>query len=396
LGGYGRPFWLTYLSNSLMMIAVSLLFRYADLVKFLGGTEFQLGWLVGTGMVGSLLMRILQGVGIDLYGPRRIWLWSTAGFVISALGHLFVTQVDGPLIFVLRVLFNTSIAGFFGATITYISRRAHVERMAEVIGTLGTSGFLGMIVGTGLGDLIFRTGEITRENLDAMFLIAAGLGIASFVVGWMATQGQVQPSKRKQPPIGWLLRKYQPGAVLLMGVSMGFGLGLPGAFVRPFAASLGFSGIASFFWVYAPLAFVTRLSIRRMPDRWGIRPMILLGMGALVATMLLFLTVRSQWQLAIPAFSIGIAHALLFPSVVAGATAAFPPRYRGLGTTLILAMFDLGSLIGGPLVGGLLHYAGVLELPRYPTMFLSVSVLLSIMTLYYAWASRGERPRANV
>ena len=53
-GAYGAPFWFTYLANASLMVAVSLLFRYADFVEFLGGSELQLGLIVGAGMVGAL------------------------------------------------------------------------------------------------------------------------------------------------------------------------------------------------------------------------------------------------------------------------------------------------------------------------------------------------------
>jgi len=52
-GVYGSHFWLSYAGNLLVMTAVAVLFRYADFVAFLGGTEFHLGWIVGVGMVGS-------------------------------------------------------------------------------------------------------------------------------------------------------------------------------------------------------------------------------------------------------------------------------------------------------------------------------------------------------
>jgi hypothetical protein len=65
---YGRAFWLAYASNLLMTIAVALLFRYADFVMLLGGTEFHLGWIVGVGMVGSLVVRLALGSCIDRYG----------------------------------------------------------------------------------------------------------------------------------------------------------------------------------------------------------------------------------------------------------------------------------------------------------------------------------------
>ncbi|HEV3338772.1 MAG TPA: hypothetical protein VG125_00400, partial [Pirellulales bacterium] len=131
-GAFGTAFWLTYAANSSTMVAVSLLYRYGDFVSFLGGTEVDLGWIVAAGMVGSLLMRLAQGSGIDAYGPRRIWLWSSALFVASCAGHLLVTTADGPFIYALRVLLQTSISGFFGASITFISGRAPIARMAEV------------------------------------------------------------------------------------------------------------------------------------------------------------------------------------------------------------------------------------------------------------------------
>ena len=46
------------------MIGHSLLFRYADVVFFLGGSELLLGTIVGVGMIGSLAMRLAQGVGL--------------------------------------------------------------------------------------------------------------------------------------------------------------------------------------------------------------------------------------------------------------------------------------------------------------------------------------------
>src|SRR5262245_25888812 len=83
-GAYGWPFWLAYVNNLCLMTAMSMLYRgYADLVSVLGGDEWELGWILGVGMVGSLLVRAAQGVGIDHYGPRLMWICSTALFAIA-------------------------------------------------------------------------------------------------------------------------------------------------------------------------------------------------------------------------------------------------------------------------------------------------------------------------
>lgn len=385
---YTTAFWFAYGANLAMMIAMSLMFRYADFVAFIGGTELHLGWIVGLGMVGSLLMRLAQGVGIDRFGARQIWQISNLGFVLALLGHLWVEQINGPGIFMLRVLYNTSIAGIFGASITYVSRMAPPARLAEVVGTLGTSGFLGMMIGTLLGDWLHAGDTPNRETLDNMFLVAAGLGMLAMVLASFASEGEQRPGRRKSPPMRQLLRRYHAGPLLVMGVVMGFGIGLPQVFLRPFTATLGLHNIALFFWIYAPSAFISRMFMRRLPDRLGVRPTALLGGVLMVVAMLLFMLVRQQWQLALPAIVLGTAHALLFPSIVAGGSTSFPFRYRGLGTTLMLATFDLGVLIGGPTTGLLLEAAERLDLPRYPATFAAVAVLMGTAVSYYAWASR--------
>jgi MFS family permease len=188
----------------------------------------------------------------------------------------------------------------------------------------------------------------------------------------------------------WLLRRYHPGAVLIVGVAMGAGLSLPGIFVRPFAAQLGIPGIALFFTIYPCTAFAVRMATRRWSRRYGVRPMILAGVGSLSLGMLAFLLVGTAWHLAAPAVLIGIAHALLFPNVVASGSGSFPARYRGLGTTLVLGMFDIGNLFGAPLVGGILKAATTAGIPAYPTMFATIAGVLALIGAAYAVASRRK------
>jgi hypothetical protein len=69
-----------------------------------------------------------------------------------------------------------------------------------------------------------------------------------------------------------------------------------------------------------------------------------------------------------------------------GGSLAFPTRYRGLATTLMLTAFDLGNLLGQPAVGSMLRLADFMGWPPYPTMYLSVAVLLVAVLTLYAWS----------
>ena len=89
---YGVPFWMAYVSATLLMTAVSLLYRFADFITSLGGTEFHLGCIVGVGMVGSLVTRLALGSWIDRYGSKVIWLSSTGLFAVTCFAHLFIAS----------------------------------------------------------------------------------------------------------------------------------------------------------------------------------------------------------------------------------------------------------------------------------------------------------------
>ena len=189
----------------------------------------------------------------------------------------------------------------------------------------------------------------------------------------------------------WLLKRYHPGTILLVGVAMGLAIGIPFYFLSPFAERLGIPGIRGFFLVYASVAFSIRLVCRRLPDRWGVRRTVMLGMLFLMADMLSFLWVHDRWTLLIPATLGGIAHAFVFPAAMTGGSLAFPTRYRGLATTLMLTMFDLGNLVGQPAVGTMLTVAERFGWPPYPTMFLSVALLMLFVLVVYSLSS-ASRP----
>lgn len=383
---YGASFWLAYLANVTVMTGIAVLYRYADFVTALGGSEIHLGWIVGIGMTGSLLMRLAVGSAIDRQGPRRIWMISTAVFVACTLAHLWVERYDGATIYVLRVVWCCAVAGIFGSSTTFVAIGAPLLRVAELVGMLGTAGFLGIVLGTQLGDVFFGgTHHPTRWQTDQMFIVAALLGAASMAFVWLATRGQAAPARRRHIPTWWVLRRYHPGSVLVVGVASGIGLGLPQTFLPPYAAELGIPRIGLFFGVYAPAAIITRVVTRRWPERFGLDRIILAGTAGLIASVLLFLVVRQTWQLVIPGVLFGISHAIIFPATVAAGSRTFPKRHRGLATTLILATWDAGLLLGSPIAGVVLHYSGWLGLPPYPTMFVTIAALMSALTAVYAW-----------
>jgi hypothetical protein len=54
----------------------------------------------------------------------------------------------------------------------------------------------------------------------------------------------------------------------------------------------------------------------------------------------------------------------------------------------MLAMLDVGTLTGAPLIGGLVEYSKSLHLPPYQATFIMLAAGVTLTGLFYAWTSR--------
>lgn len=389
---YDAAFFWGWTANGLITATNFLLSRYVEFVRIHEAerTEFQLGLIVGFGMIGALMMRMFLGGAIDRYGAGRMWQWCGLAAFLACAAHLWLARVDDAGVFVVRVAYQTSLAGVFGSSIVYVSQRATPERMAEIIGTLGTSGFLGMLAGPVLGDMIFALDASPQDRVRLMFALASAMALGSWLCTFKAVRGESRATPTA-PREGMfeLLRKHHPGAVMLVGVMFGVALILNTSFFADFARQSQLGGIGWFFTVYAVSAFTARLASRRLPEKYGIPPMIYVGMTALCLAMSALPWARESWAVALAATLFGVAHALVFPAVVAGGSAGFPARSRGVATALMLLTIDVGMALGSPIAGGVLDWAKRSGWPPYPTVYIGTAILCLAATLIYAGARRA-------
>jgi MFS family permease len=397
---YDSRFWLSYAANMAFMVAGSIQVRYSDFVLHrLDGTELQLGLITGLAMSGAVVFRVGLGRVIDRVGAGTVWRGALLVYLIATLAHLVIEQV-GIGVFAARLVTTSATAVVFGASLTHVSLRAPLERVAEIIGVLGSSGFIGLALGPNIVDFLLGP-EGSADSVVHMFVasgIAAGVSLILATLATVGAQVSWRPPSRRTG-VWKLLRRYQPVELLVVGTAMGLALGLPTVFLRTFVEHRQMGSAGSFFLTYATVAFVARLLTRDINARLGTRRVILLGLAMLVLTYLSFIPAHNATWLQITAVIGGAAHALIFPAVVSASTLAFPARHRGTATTLILTGFDTGNLIGLPLFGSLITAAKTLQFAPYKVAFGVVALLiLAAGLLFYAagphaLSVRHRRPR---
>lgn len=165
---YNKTFWLAYVANVSLVTANALTFRFAELVNYLGGSEMIAGDIVSTGLIVAVVARLSFSHVIDHYGTRRMWVL-TSLLYIAGSGMFVATSQLSWAIYLARVLFVVGLTGMFACSITHIQNHVPAHRRTEIIGNLGSSGFIGMIIGSNLGDWILNTVADGRPQFIALF-----------------------------------------------------------------------------------------------------------------------------------------------------------------------------------------------------------------------------------
>ncbi|MEZ5940692.1 MAG: MFS transporter [Planctomycetaceae bacterium] len=375
---YGSSFYIAFAANIALVVANTMSFRFAELVKFLHGSEETTGRIVSFGLVVSLFIRVLAGRAMDRFGIRRIWILSGLSFLAGSLWIMLATDLSWS-IYVARCIFIVGLATMFACSVSHIQQKAPPLRRTEVIGTFGASGFLGMILGSQLVDFFFRLIPDSAFRYQLVFGWIFLMGLFNVCMAlWLTSGDTLRPLEDKRS-LQALLSTHFPASILLVTVMMGLGFSVTTVFLTRYATSLHLKGPATFFSAYAITAFSMRFVARRWSNIMGRHRMIWWGMLGHVFGHITLMFVTSDWQLMIPALGCGFGHALLFPCIVSLGSGDFPPEHRATGTTVVLASIDLGTVLTAPLLGYLIDNYG------FRTMFcVSSSLILTFAVIYAA------------
>ncbi len=373
---YGSQFWLAYVANFALVAANSLMYRFAELVAFLGGTERAAGAIVGTGFASVLLVRLYLGQGIDRCGVRTAWVISTLLFIAGSALLLFCHKVAVGL-YVARILYSIGMSGMLTCSVVHVQDLVPPHRRTEAIGILGTSGFLAMIAGSNLGDGIFAIFPLGYTRFAVLSGTVSALGVFYLACVLFFMRGHVHVRLPNSPSAIKLLIHYWPGTVVAVAITVGMGFSLTTVFLTRFATDRNIPGIRTFFTVYAIVALTFRLPGTRWARTIGRHLTILVGLTGNALGCLLLPLVKHDWQFVLPAAACGFGHALLYPAVVSLGAGAFPRRYRGLATTLVLGLIEFGTAVSPPILGSIIDQWG------FDFMFDLAALTVFCVMLYY-------------
>ncbi|MFZ9091650.1 MAG: MFS transporter [Planctomycetaceae bacterium] len=385
---YDRSFCCAFLSQIGFVLANTLMAHFSRWIGFLGADLEQTGFIMGAGAVISVFSRPWIGQWIDRFGARNIWFAGYAIFAAGSLINLQLTELNW-MIYLCRGLIVLGAAFVFSSSLAYISNHAPPQRRTEAIGTLGIAGFIGMVLGPFVGDLLL-SGDRSRASFDQLFLLGGGVLILPAVLLLFVTPLRNPPGQSSVNILEFArtVRKHWPGTVVLVLATFGICMNVPFVFLARFIDDSGLvlealPEVTLFFICYSTSGITIRITARKVPDRFGRRKVLIFGTGMMGTGMLLFHAVSAQnpWTLMLPGFFCGAGHGLMFHTCTSLFLEPFPNASRGAGSALSLMVLDIGTISGATVMGELAAGFG------YPAMFTVVAAACFLTGMIYTWAT---------
>jgi MFS family permease len=360
-------------------------------VKQLGGTELEIGLVMGVYSAIGIVAQPLLGPWVDALGRRPFMLAGIACVFLSTLLASVAPSV--PLLVAVRVLQGLGFSAFFVANMSYVIDLVEPARRGMALGIYGISGF----ASTALAPLISE-GIARQWGFRTLFLVSGVVLLFAAVLTWQIRESQ-RAELRYVRGLRWAQDIVADVFRLHMAVAFFFGLGTGTlfAFLPTFAEELRVRTVALFYTGYALSAIAVRLVGGRLIDTQGRRAVIVPSMFVFAASPALLAAVgyaAQRWPtlpvlvvIVVTGLVSGAAHGFVYPALAALVADAAPRARRGAVVGVFSALVLCGQAGGALAFGALAHACG------YPVMWL---VLAAFVTAGAFVSLRLERPAAVI
>ncbi|QMU56117.1 MAG: MFS transporter [Candidatus Mycalebacterium zealandia] len=302
-----------------ILITVSGFFLFCNFSSFfllpvfisgLGGDEAQIGYVMGSFGITSLLCLPFISTLADRHGRKVFMTAGALAMTAASVCFVFVQEV-GYAVFALRLIQGAAFASFYTAALTMVSDIAETNRLSERLGIFGGITMLSYAAGPTVGEWIMNT-----HGDDGLFVYASFFSLAAFVTALFVRENNFTPQEDKTSfgKFFKLFAEKKYGIIFLTNLAMAVGLGSMLNFFAVFAHENRFEA-SRFFLTYALTIISVRIFFSKFADRIGRKtvasPAIFLAATALV----LISQARSEAQIILLCFLFSAGYGLMFPTL---------------------------------------------------------------------------------
>lgn len=349
----------------------------------LGAAPELIGMIVAASTVTGVVFKLPAGTLSDLFGRRRVML---LGAVFFAVPPFLYPLVDGPgALVALRFVHGFATAIFSPVASAYVAGLGDAGRGTR-LGWFSSTNDLGATAGPLLGGVIL----FATASFYASYVLVGVLGIAAFVLALLvpetelplAAAGNSLVAKAAEMRDGLREVVTTPAVLTAAAVEatmyLGFGafLGFLPLYAR--TAGLDDAAIAIVLAVQLTVAVLAKPLTGNLSDRWGRKPVIVLGLLACAAALPLIFRMSSFAGLVAIVPLLGLGIAAVTPATNALIADLVASRRLGTGMGVFGTIWDIGEAAGPILAGILIGQVG------YRPAFDAIAAIIAAVALIFA------------
>ena len=369
-----------WIANLLQGMSFFLFIHLPRFLVDLGADEVAIGAIVSLTAVVAVLVRPVVGTMLDTRGRRRVVIVGAAVNLVACAAYLTVTTL-GPWLLVIRVVHGMAEATLFTSIFTIGADVVPASRRTEGLALFGVSGLLPLALGGFIGDIALGIGGI-----ELVFLTASGFALGALALVLVLPLRSPALAGDATTGRGGFLRVLRDASLRpIWFLSGSFALSLSAyfVFIAVYVDRIGTSSVTAFFAAYVTTAVGIRVFFASLPARVGERRVLLPSAAALGAGLFVLAGVPTATGVVLAGVLCGVGHGNVFPILFSATVTRAGDADRGSAMGLFSALFDVGTLTGGPLLGLVASRLG------FAAMFRVAAVVILVATAVHAvWDPR--------
>jgi len=370
-----RDFTLCFLTQfAFTFAAFSLIPALPIYLSRMGSTEVEIGVLIGSFAVSSLVLRPIVGRSLVRIPEKSFMMAGAVFFAFGSVAYLFAPPF-WPFFFV-RILQGIGFACFSTASFTFIANISPEGRRGQSLGYFILAFTLSGALAPPLAMLL-----INRYGFTHLFLVCLGLSICSLFIAYKLRKREAPPFQASSSNEGFLLSRkaLQPS---IMSFFPFFIWGALTTFFPIYAIDHGMANPGLFFSTVAVVLILGRVLGGRILDVYSRERIIMPCIAPFIISMVILAFSKTLPMFILVAVIYGLGPAFLIPALMAYALDRGGSPGPAMAT--FHAISDLGLSLGPAMMGIVVHSTS------YPIMFLCLALTGMINLVYFYFFMRNS------
>ncbi len=333
----------------------------------LGSTESEIGVLIGTFGVASLVLRPLVGMALLKHAEKRFMMLGSLFFAVASFSYLWVRPFWPFLI--VRILQGIGLAFFNTSVFTLIASVAPDLRRGQALSYFWLAPNLALVLAPALGMVL-----INQFSFFLLFIVCFGVSVCSLTISSRLENRQSVHVDGSLQSAFFLDRQALPPSVVIFFFY--FIWGALTTFFPLYAVQNGVRNPGLFFTAMAVVLILGRALGAKILDVYPREKVIVYFLGVCILSLVILAFSKSLPMFILVGIIYGVGAAFLNPAVMAYTLdRAGPSRGPAMGT--YTGFTDLGVSIGPVIMGLLIPWIG------YSVMFLCLGFVGVIDIVYF-------------